>query len=336
MKKIFVFVYSVLLFHSANGQDETAIVQSPDTLMPIAVLTMEAKGITQQESEILSERLRSALVQDGRYQVVERSQMETILEEQGFQQSGCTSNECLIEAGLILGVELMVGGSVGKIGDSYAVDIRLFDVTTAEISRAVTRDYRGAIDGLLAIMPAIANELSSDEPTVSNSSPERTTSSTVIEQGIDDIQKSVSGGSTQYDSHPWTPIQFALAYPQQIIPANFKIYGIRLNIVHGVNHSVYGVDIGLLNDIADDLMGLQGGIKNSAGAVYGLQYGVLNNCHNLTGAQIGLLNKSKKTVGCQIGLINDTVYLTGVQIGLINNNPHGGGLQKMPIINIGF
>ncbi len=289
---------------------------------PIAVMSLEGKGISQQESEILSERLRSALVQDGRYLVIERNQMEEILKEQGFQKSGCVSSECLIQAGQLLGVELLVGGSVGKIGDSYAIDVRLFNVATAEISNAVTRDYRGAIDGLLTIMSEIAFDLAGQS------------------LGNPDLPapEKIKATPTRYtyNASAWTPIQFAFAHPQQILPEYFKVYGIRVNLIHGKNHSVYGVDIGLLNEIVYDLMGVQYGLKNATGTAYGLQYGLLNSTNKLTGAQIGLINTSNSTIGCQIGLINSSKYLTGVQIGLINKNPNGGGLKSMPLINIGF
>ncbi|NOZ04721.1 MAG: hypothetical protein GXO92_09025 [FCB group bacterium] len=127
--------------------------------LPIAVLTLEGKGVSPNEAEILTERLRSALVQNGRYQVVERSQMEAVLEEQGFQQTGCTTNECLVQAGLILGVVQMVGGTVGRLGNSYTIDIRLFDVESTQIVKAVSRNYQGEIDQLLNIMPEIAEQL---------------------------------------------------------------------------------------------------------------------------------------------------------------------------------
>lgn len=298
---------------------------NPD-LTPLAVMGLEPKGVSQQEADILAERLRSALVRDGRYQVVERTQMETILAEQGFQQSGCVSSECVIQAGLILGVELMVGGSVGKSGNSYAIDIRLFNIETAEISYAVTRDYRGAIAGLLTVISEIAVELA-DQSSGTEASPVKNIAVPVTE---------VSQTNIAYNSRDWTPLQFAFSYPQQVLPAYFKVFGIRLNLIHGLNHSVYGVDVGLLNEIEYDLMGLQCGLKNTAHNVYGLQYGLLNYTTNLAGAQIGLINNSNKTTGCQIGLINRSKYLTGVQIGLINNNPAGGGLASMPLINIGF
>ncbi len=165
---------------------------SLDKKLPIAILTLDAKGITQQEADILTERLRTAFVQDGRYQVVERSQMETILAEQGFQQMGCTTNECLVQAGLILGVQDMVGGSVGKIGERYAIDVRLFDVESTEIIKAVSRNVHGTVDQLLDVMSGIANELSGSlPPTIQQQGHYRSEkiirTDREIEDGIEDV-----------------------------------------------------------------------------------------------------------------------------------------------------
>ncbi|NQT96425.1 MAG: hypothetical protein HQ562_01655 [Candidatus Marinimicrobia bacterium] len=344
MKKV-LFVLLIILFW-VSGQ---SVGPEESLATPIAVLTLEGKGVTQQEAEILTERLRSALVQDGRYQVVERTQMETILAEQGFQQSGCMSNECLIQAGLILGVQQMVGGTVGKIGSSYAVDLRLFDVETSEIIKAVTRNYQGAIDGLLAIMSEVAVDLANDESLIDQQLSEQLSFDTrsdpetvvaILENGIKQIKDEFAATSQRnpspLDNESWSPIQFALAYPQQMLPESVKIYGFRFNLVYGKNHSVYGIDIGLINELNHDLMGLQGGLNNQADRVFGLQYGVLNTCSQLYGAQAGLVNKSKSTKGCQIGLINYSDRLTGIQIGLINRNPGGSGQAALPIINIGF
>lgn len=159
------FITLIIIFIGIlSGQPETVAKTGPAGQMPIAVLTLEGRGISSQEADILTERMRSVLVQDGRYQVVERSQMDVILEEQGFQLSGCVSNECLVQAGLILGVQQMVGGTVGLIGDSYALDIRLFDVESSRILMAVTRNYSGPVDGLLSEVGAVAREISGADP----------------------------------------------------------------------------------------------------------------------------------------------------------------------------
>jgi hypothetical protein len=85
--------------------------------------------------------------------------MEQILSEQDFQITGCTSDECAVDVGQLLGVTTMVAGSIGRVGATYSVDIRTIEVQTGKISHSLWRDYRGEIDGLLGIMPDIANEL---------------------------------------------------------------------------------------------------------------------------------------------------------------------------------
>lgn len=46
--------------------------------------------------------------------VFERGKMEAILREVCLQQTGCISPQCMVEAGKMLSVGLMAGGSVGK------------------------------------------------------------------------------------------------------------------------------------------------------------------------------------------------------------------------------
>ena len=84
-----------------------------------AVLDFEGSGITTQEAQVLTQRLGSELVNTGALIMVERNQMSEIMEEQGFQQSGCTSAECAAEIGALLGVQKMITGSFGKIGNTY-------------------------------------------------------------------------------------------------------------------------------------------------------------------------------------------------------------------------
>jgi hypothetical protein len=87
--------------------------------------------------------------------------MESILQEQGFQLSGCTSTECAVEAGKLLGVEKMVTGSVGKIGDLYNINIRLFDVGTGQIENTVSHKHEGSVEDLLDVINQVGIELAS-------------------------------------------------------------------------------------------------------------------------------------------------------------------------------
>ncbi|MEJ2545675.1 MAG: PEGA domain-containing protein, partial [Calditrichaceae bacterium] len=148
---ILLFVHLSIQLSHAQGTQKTNI----------AVIDLSSHGgLTQSEISSLSDRLRSLLVRTNAFDVVDRGQMEEILKEQGFQMSGCTSAECAIEAGQILGVEEMITGSIGKIGRLYTIDIVLIDVATAKIVKSITRDYQGEIEGLVALMQSITNELS--------------------------------------------------------------------------------------------------------------------------------------------------------------------------------
>jgi curli biogenesis system outer membrane secretion channel CsgG len=130
----------------------------------IAVLTLESKGgIATNEAATLTDRLRSELVNLGEFTVVERGRMNDILQEQGFNMTGCTSSDCAIEAGRLLGVQQMLTGAVGKIGNILTVDIRIFDVTTGEIVKALQYDHEGDVSGLLGVMRSIANQLVTTE-----------------------------------------------------------------------------------------------------------------------------------------------------------------------------
>jgi TolB-like protein len=116
-------------------------------------------GLSKQETVTLGNRLRSMLVKTNAFIVLERGQMDDILDEQGFQTTGCTTTECAVEMGKLLNVEKMISGTIGKLGQTYTIDLSLIDVKTAEIEKSFFRDFKGEIDGLLDMMQGIANQV---------------------------------------------------------------------------------------------------------------------------------------------------------------------------------
>ncbi len=126
-----------------------------------AILDLESKGVSETESAALSERLRYEMFQTGAFDMMERGKMQDILQEQGFQQSGaCNTNACAVEVGQLIGVEKMIAGSLGKVGRTYSVGLRMVDVRTGRVEQSVTQDYTGEIDKLLTeVMRTIANKM---------------------------------------------------------------------------------------------------------------------------------------------------------------------------------
>ena len=115
----------------------------------MAVLEFEGKGISQVEASALTDRLNNEIYKLGKYTLVERNQIEEILQEQGFQQSGCTSDECVVEVGRLLGAEKMVVGSISRVGDVFSVSARIVDMQSGEIEKFVNLDHEGKIGDLL-------------------------------------------------------------------------------------------------------------------------------------------------------------------------------------------
>ena len=145
---------SFLILNTVYGQQKERL--------RIALLDFSTPGgLSKMETITLGNRLRSMLVKTKAFLVIERGKMEEILNEQGFQKTGCTTTECAVEIGRLLNVQKMVSGSIGKVGQTYTVDISLIDVATSQIERSFFRDYKGEIDGLLDMMEVIANQISS-------------------------------------------------------------------------------------------------------------------------------------------------------------------------------
>ncbi len=156
--KIILFSFMVSL--AVVGQETTGSQTKPTA----AVLDFTGTGISQMEAVTLTQRLASELVKTDALIIVERSQMSEIMDEQGLQQSGCTSAECAAEIGALLGVQKMITGSFGKIGNTYTIDARMFSVETGETEKTVNKNYKGEVDGLLTQIEIVAWELVGLQP----------------------------------------------------------------------------------------------------------------------------------------------------------------------------
>ena len=135
------------------------LAQSNQAKSTAAVLDFTGSGISNQEAQVLTERLGTELVQTKVMIIVERNQMTEIMDEQGLQPSGCPSAECAAKIGALLGVQKMIAGSFGKIGDTYTIEARMFLVETGTTEKSVSKSYKGEVDGLLTQIQIVAWEL---------------------------------------------------------------------------------------------------------------------------------------------------------------------------------
>jgi curli biogenesis system outer membrane secretion channel CsgG len=99
----------------------------------MAVMDLKAESVSAGDAAVISSLLRGELVKTGRFKTVEKNQMDKVLAEQAFQQTGCTSQDCAVKLGKMLNVQLMVVGEFGKLmGQSYT-SARVVNVETGEV-----------------------------------------------------------------------------------------------------------------------------------------------------------------------------------------------------------
>jgi TolB-like protein len=102
-------------------------------LTNIAVADFAGKNVSQADASIVADFLRTELVNTGKCNVVEKANMDKILAESAFQQSGCTTSECAVQIGKILNVKHMLVGSLSKLMDTYYITVNVVEVETSRI-----------------------------------------------------------------------------------------------------------------------------------------------------------------------------------------------------------
>ena len=127
-----------------------------DEKMTVAVMDFEGRGITSLEAQTLTDRFSSSMGNTKKVLMVERGTMKDVLEEQGFESGECTSDECAAEVGAMLGVQFMISGAIGKLGDTYTIDVKMFSVATGAAENMQSVTYQGKVDGLITEIEILA------------------------------------------------------------------------------------------------------------------------------------------------------------------------------------
>lgn len=142
------YIFFIFLISNSFAQSTIAVLE----LEPLAVTTVVAKA--------LSDRLRYEIYNSRNFIVIERGLMDEILDEQGFQLSGCVIDACIVEAGKLLAVENIIGGSISKVGSTYSVSIRFISVETGKVIGSAQKDFKKDLDYILTDgMALVARDL---------------------------------------------------------------------------------------------------------------------------------------------------------------------------------
>lgn len=124
----------------------------------IAVLDFKTDGISDKEMRSIIEMLSSGLFNTGRYTVIDVTQRELLLKEQEFSTSDCSDESCQLKVGKMLSAELIVVGSVGKVGSRYLFSTKMLETETAR-TRSFTDGVYVSLDAMVDDLPNSARKL---------------------------------------------------------------------------------------------------------------------------------------------------------------------------------
>jgi TolB-like protein len=165
-------VLGLVLLYSCTAIVPAAIASTPR----IAVLPFGGDtSATLQIREFVANKLGAELSLSRKYQVLDRSHIGQILEEQDFQQSeACNTSQCQVKIGQLLSVDQLVTGTLLRMGNHWIYQVDLLDVETGKVLLSVDREEAGALeDSYRMVLQSIATEIVARQDRNANSGLEK-------------------------------------------------------------------------------------------------------------------------------------------------------------------
>ena len=154
---------------SARAQQAAATpaaAEQQDTRPGIAVLDFDVSSVTTDHETYdalgrgLAAMTLSELTANPAIRVVERTQLQQILNEQNLGHEGRVDPGTLSRIGKLIGAKYMVTGTLINIAGNLRIDTRIFDTETSEILK--TESVRGKMDNVFDMVPQLAQRLMHD------------------------------------------------------------------------------------------------------------------------------------------------------------------------------
>ncbi len=117
----------------------------------IAVLGLTARGLAPDVAQSITDLVAREVDRSGLFETISMDDIKAMLQHAEKRMVlGCDDTSCLVEIGGALGVELLLAGGVGKIGQTYVISLRLIDVRRAAVLNREEKTVQGKVDDLVA------------------------------------------------------------------------------------------------------------------------------------------------------------------------------------------
>jgi hypothetical protein len=107
-----------------------------------------------------TEKIIERLVVSGRFTVLDRANIESVLKEREFQVSGMVTDQDVVTAGKYLGADFVVVAKISKVGDTYFISAKMINIKTGVIANQTSAQGEGKISTLIDLAGQVGEVLS--------------------------------------------------------------------------------------------------------------------------------------------------------------------------------
>jgi len=104
-----------------------------DKKLAVVTLDVGTERVDQETARGMVMFVENAFVNVGKVKVVDRAHIEEVFEEFKFQSTGAIDESTAVEIGKLSGADIIVIGSINRVGGIFYLNIKLIAVQTAEI-----------------------------------------------------------------------------------------------------------------------------------------------------------------------------------------------------------
>lgn len=161
MRKV-ILVFLVVFIFTSSAPPSYSIEKKPPKRMGnlIAVFDFDIHGnIDKSISRALADSVSIQVVKSGKYEVIDRMNIDKIFREQAFQMTGSVTKERAVEAGQLLGVGKIIVGSLSLVGKTYYLTVTFVDVETGKTVGIEEDSCKCEVDEVIASSKRAADKL---------------------------------------------------------------------------------------------------------------------------------------------------------------------------------
>ena len=142
LKKAFLVL---AIFSILTSQSRPSRYEAKPTL---ALFSFSAEGMIDEDVALYTGFLRLELHQTKSFILVERIQINELLNEKNYDRMDCNTSDCAVEIGKLVGIKKVITGSFNVVADTCLIAGQLINVETKEPEVSVERTFIGELEDI--------------------------------------------------------------------------------------------------------------------------------------------------------------------------------------------